>query len=511
MSGSKEPLFDADAWRPNPGRQELFIRHPANVVGYGGAAGSGKTDALIFHHIYIAEFETQRWFRNEIEQSRGWGIYFRRLASNLEDSKARFLAMVPKIDRMNGTSGWNESKGTYTYRCGFKYKFAGLEKPRDYMKFQSFQFIEEDFDELTEFEQDQYDWLQTRKRSPDPELRQFLNTRWGSNPVGPGLEWVRRRWIAGKASDQTYRYLTKIKSGKVIPSTEVFIQAFLADNHWLAEDGQYEADLIRNQPHIARIMLEGDWWAQKGNFLGAFWDPRIHVCPQHRIPRNTFRFRSCDFGIGSHSSITWWYVDQDGCFTAYHHLYLHDLTAAEQAARIQEVERHYGDWNWEDDCSMLNGPLDAQCFKRTGTSGPSIAEDFRRHGVPWKKSAKDRFNGLAEVCKRLSARMTFTEESREELALAAISSKPMIRWMDNCKAPIEFLPIIPSDPTTNGEDVLKSYPHLHTLDDTMFACMSRPMAAQLSEEDYDDVLDPDDIREMWRQRDSRKIASVLGK
>lgn len=832
-------------WAPNPGRQEFFMSHPANIVGFGGAVGGGKTDAMLFHHFYLLDFESQRWMRGEINQSQARGIYFRRLAVNLSDAEDRFLSIVAQADPQ-GMAGWNASTHTYKYSCGMKYRFAGMEKPRDYMKFSSFAFTDISFDELTEClphdtdvltdsgwkaigevqvgdsvfsiskgwevsfkrvtklhafdydgplvstnnkhirfavtpnhrmvigtqhkdkrwefrkaselppfplypfhidwngkeekqiscppihgrgigtnanvassvdandwleflgwymsegskfisgkprgfssprvsiaqtkpapdldalmkrlpwrsksdgaggwsifsrqlfemlpngnckekrvprwimglckpqlkiffdafargdghrvkkggietggvviglanegliddlqeiaarlgrrarkgfylgklkrypgkeypchtlsvygydgknvmdrpknkitipykgtvrcltveenhtflcryqgrmfwsgncEEEQFDHLFTRIRSSDPALRQFFRMSWASNPIGPGLAWVRRRFIAGKKSDVTYVRTITNADGSKHKISECFIQAYLKDNPKLAEGGEYEAALRSSKPHIANILLHGDWWAQKGNFLGAFWDNRVHIVKDHRVPKNVFRFRSCDFGIGSHSSITWWYVDADGCFTAYHNLYLHDMTAPQQADRMREVEEHYGDWNIDDKMSMLNGPLDAQCFKRHGASGPTIAEDFRRKGFPWRPSAKDRFNGLAEVCKRLGARIP---APKHESVISTSSAKGMIRWMERCKAPIEYLPIIPADENNPGE-VLKKYRHLHTLDDTMFACMTRPIKPQAEEDDWDEA----EVRSAWRRKDTRRIASIL--
>lgn len=487
-------------WAPNPGRQTLFYTHPANIVGFGGAAGGGKSDAMLFHHFYVLDFETQRWMRGEISQSRARGIYFRRLAANLSEAEDRFLSIAPQTNA-NGMDGWNASTHTYKYPCGMKYRFAGMEKPRDYMKHQSFSYTDVSMDELTENEEEQFDYIFTRIRSADEALRPFHRLSWGTNPVGPGLDWVRKRFIAGRKSDVTYIRKIKNSDGSIHEISEVFIQAYLKDNPFLATGGEYEAALRASKPHIANILLHGDWWAQKGNFLGAFWDSNVHIVKDHKVPRGVFRFRSCDFGIGSHSSITWWYVDADGCFTAYHNLYLHDLTAPQQADRMREVEEHYGDWNGEDKMSMLNGPLDAQCFKRHGASGPTIAEDFRRKGFPWRPSAKDRFNGLAEVCKRLGARIPRPEH---EAAISKASAKGMIRWMERCKAPIEYLPIIPADENNPGE-VMKKYRHLHSLDDTMFACMTRPIRPAKEEDDWDE----EEVKSAWRRKDMRRIASIL--
>lgn len=510
MSPLNEDIPFHEIWAPNAGRQTQFYTHPARTVGYGGSAGSGKSAAMLNHHWYILAFENQRYERGEISKSRAWCVYFRRTTPNLQQAWDHAVRLFPLADRREDMRGWNQSDLIYTYQCGLKYKFAHIEKLTDYYKYYSFEFVEQDWDELTEFEEEQFDQLGTRLRTSDPHLTRFLNVRWGSNPVGPGLEWVRRRFVSGRESGRTYRVPIKLGDGRIIYHDEVFIQAFLKDNPYLDADGQYEAALRRNKPHIAATLLQGNWYHAKGNFLGQFWSPQYHICENHDIPPHVFRFRSMDFGIHAHSSITWWYVDADGCFTAYFNLYIKELTAPQLAERIREVERHFGDWNEDEDRSMLNfgSPLDAQCFKRAGNSGPTIAEDFRRRGITWQKSSKDRKNGLAEVCKRLATYLPLDGKAPPR-GQDLVDKKPLARWMKRCEAPLKYLPIVPADPLRPGEVNLR-YKHLHTLDDSMFAFMTRPLLGSQANDNADDYDEDEDDIKAWRRRnDSRRIASIF--
>ncbi len=458
-----------------------------------------NTEGLLFQHVYLLDFENQRVARGEISRSKAYVGFFRRVMPNLRQSIDRVLRTFPLIDPAAGSKGWHTGDNTYTFSCGLKFMFGHMEKPADFLKYYGFEFTQLRFDELTEFEEEQYDQLGTRLRSPDAAHGRFMNIRWGTNPVGPGLEWVRRRFVEIAPPGTTVRVPVKLGDGRTIYQDQVFIQSFLKDNPYLHNDGRYEAALRKNKPHIVKALMEGNWYVNTGALLADFFDPAIHVCENHKIPPNVFRFRSGDFGIHHNTSITWWYVDNDGCMTAYHNLYVKGLTAPQIAARVREIERYYGDWDYENNRSLLNGPLDAQCFKRSGNSGPTIAGDFWESGVMWRKSSKDRPNGIAEVCKRLQGRVVTAKDDKGN----PTAQKPMIRWMKRCEAPIKKLPLIPADPLT-GDDV-KNNVEDDVLDDTIFACMSKPLkgGALDSPSAYDDDDDEDDVKARLARKQAR--------
>jgi hypothetical protein len=332
--------------------------------------------------------------------------------------------------------------------------------------------------------------MDTRLRTSDKALAPMLQICAASNPDGEGLLWVRDMFIDGKEPEVVYRVETKTSNGKIINYDQVFIPGRLKDNRVLYESGQYEASLMNKRPEVREAILEGNWWFASGAFLAETWDSKVHVVPNYPLPPHPNVARSGDFGIRSFSSITWWLIDRDGAFTAFHNLYVKNHTAEMLADRIREIEEHYGLWDDERNESRVTGPLDEDCFNRSNTSHPNIAEAMRKRGVRWRKSKKDRFNGAAEIVGRLTARIPGATEGEPE--------RPMIRWMERCVAPIKTLPVLRADPNdpndvdTKGED--------HCWDDTYYMCLWRPMKPRDSENDWEDDDDDDNVVSLASRR-----------
>lgn len=466
---------------PFPGQQYKFFQRTERIVFYGGAGGGGKSICGMAKFGQQLAVERGRITAGEITASRAWGLYLRRNTTDLKQAIDKSEELFTDIDP-DAEFNVNSHLWTFPNYGNAKFEFGHMEHERSKYKYKSNAYTYVFVDELTEFTETQFDYIDTRLRTTDPVLEQMLQVCAGSNPDGAGLLWVRDRFIDGKEPEVVYRIETRTSSGKVINYDQVFIPAKLKDNPVLYESGQYEASLLNKRPEVREAILEGNWWITPGAFLANAWDTRFHVCPNHEVPRNAYVCRSGDFGILAPSSITWWYVDREGAFTAFHNLYVRNHDAVMLAGKISEIEQHYGFWDEENNCSRLTGPLDEDCFNRASNGGPSIAEAMRRNGVRWRRSRKDRFNGAAEIVSRLLARIPGATEDEED--------RPMLRWMERCVSPIKTIPVLrvdpndPNDVDTKGED--------HCWDDTMYMCLWRPMKGRSendnADEDEDDVV-----------------------
>jgi hypothetical protein len=439
--------------------------------------------------------ERERFARGEISKSQAWGMYFRRTMPDLKEAIDRGYSFFQDIDP---DATFNVNDHTWTIpSCGdAKFEYAHIENEASRFKYKSRNLTYVYIDELTEFTRVMWEYMDTRIRTVDPVLEPMLQLCAGSNPDGPGLLWVRKQFIENKVPEVVYRKMTRLEDGRLIPYDQVFIPAKLSDNPILYASGRYEASLRNKRPEVREAILNGNWYINPGAYFANIWDTRYHVVPNHDVPRNARIWRSCDPGIANPASVTWYYEDRDGGLTGIHNLYVRNHDAAMLAGRIREIETHYGWWDEESNRSSITGPMDEDAFNRNLSGGPTYARVMAQCGVRWLRSRKDRFNGISEVVRRMNARVKSIHPGEDD--------RPLIRWMERCRAPIETIPVLQADPNnpedvdTKGED--------HAYDDLMYICLHR--MPRHVEETQDD--DDEDIVDLDRYRERRYRSGSMG-
>lgn len=484
---------------PFPGQQTKFFERAEREVFYGGAGGGGKSLCGMGKYGQQLAVERERFERGLISKSKAWGLYLRRTMPDLNQAIDRSYQFFKDIDP---EADYNVNDHIWVLpSCGnAHFQFGHMQTEKDKYKYKSAEFTYIFFDELTEFTETMYEYMDTRLRTTDIALEPMLQICSASNPDGPGLLWVRKRFIEGKEPEVVYRKLTRLRDGRTIPYDSVFIPAKLDDNPVLMESGTYEASLMNKRPEVREAILNGNWWINPGAFLAEVWDSRYHVCPNHEVPKNATVFRTCDPAPTSPSSVTWWYEGKEGGFTGVHNLYVRNHDSAMLAARIREIEIHYGWWDEEANCSKIVGPIDEDAFSKNNAGGPSYAKIHRDAGIRWVRSKKDRFNGTAEVVRRLNMRIKSDRPGEDDI--------PGLRWMERCKAPIETIPVLQSDPNdpndvdTKGED--------HCWDETRYGCMYRPLRTHATSQDDEDDDNVVDLNKYRRTADGGSLGTPPG-
>lgn len=340
--------------------------------------------------------------------------------------------------------------------------------------------------------------MDTRIRTSDPILANMLQLCSASNPDGAGLLWVRKRFIEKKEPEVTYRKLTRLRDGRVMNYDSVFIPAKLDDNPVLLAQGNYEASLLNKRPEVREAILHGNWYVNPGAFLADIWDTPAHVVPNHPVPKNAHVFRMCDPGLTAPSAVLWAYVDSEQAMTVFHALNVRNHDAAMLAGRIREIEMYYGYWDDEANESTLNGPIDEDAFSRNLAGGPSYAKVMKECGIRWVRSKKDRFNGTAEVVRRLN--------SRVKSLMPGVPDRPMLRFMERCTSPIETLPVLQADP--NDPNDVDTKGNDHDWDAVRYGCMYRRLFGGKKETDDDDDLD--NVADMSEYRRRGSGSGTLG-
>ena len=229
-------------------KQLAFLLLDNSEALYGGAAGGGKSDALLMAALQYVDEPTYS------------ALLLRRSYADLALPGA--LMDRAKEWLMPTDAHWRESSKTWTFPSGATLSFGYLEHTGDEYRYQSteFQFI--GFDELTQFEEKQYRYMFSRlRRLADSSAP--LRMRTASNPGGIGHEWVRSRFI----------------DEDPLKSRRVFISARLPDNPYLDQEA-YIDSLNQLDPVTRRQLLQGDWTArQPGNLFQREWFDVVEDVP----------------------------------------------------------------------------------------------------------------------------------------------------------------------------------------------------------------------------------------
>lgn len=231
---------------PHP-KQAEFLCLPQREALYGGAAGGGKSDALLMGALQYVDVPGYS------------ALLLRRTFPQL--SLPNSLIPRAKDWLANTGASWNEQRKAFLFPSGAVLQFGHLESEKDKYNYQSAELQYIGFDELTQFTETQYRYLFSRLRrlegAPVP-----LRMRGASNPGGEGHGWVRRRFMVEKADGR------------------VFVPAKLSENPSLDRE-EYERSLSELD-HITRAqLLSGDWDIESGGRLfQREWFPIVSEAPK---------------------------------------------------------------------------------------------------------------------------------------------------------------------------------------------------------------------------------------
>jgi hypothetical protein len=436
---------------PNEGPQTEFLAASEREVLYGGAAGGGKSFGLLA--------DPMRYFSNPNFN----GLILRRTNDELRELIWKSQELYPRAFK---GAKWAEKKSQWTFPSGAKLWLTYLDRDQDVLRYQGQSFSYIAVDELTQYpSQFCWDYLRSRLRTTDPTLPIFMRAT--TNPGGIGMGWVKRTFI-DPAPANTKFIAKDVDSGEdlVYPEGHArageplfyrrFIPARLSDNPYLMEGGQYEANLLSLPEMQRRQLLEGDWSVTDGAAFPEFRQ-KHHVIEPYDIPTDWMRFRSCDYGYSSFSSVHWFAVDPSyDTLICYRELYVTKHTGRDLARAILEAEGSE---------RIQYGVLDSSCWHNRGQLGPSIAEEMISQGCRWRPS--DRTNG---------ARIAGKNRLHELLKVNEDTELAGMQFFNTCRQVIADLPLIPSDPK-GGDDIdARTSQQRHTYDSIRYAAMSRPRA-----------------------------------
>lgn len=191
--------------RPTP-KQQAFLLLDCLEALYGGAAGGGKTDALLMAALQYVD-------------TPGYAALL--LRRTFADLALPGAIMDRSHEWLRGTDAvWSEREKTWTFPSGATLTFGYLAADGDKYRYQGSELTFCGFDELTQFTQEQYTYLFSRLRRLEG-VDIPLRMRAASNPGGIGHGWVYERFMPDLTPDATEH---RRQTGRI------FIPARLGDN-----------------------------------------------------------------------------------------------------------------------------------------------------------------------------------------------------------------------------------------------------------------------------------------
>lgn len=272
---------------PQVGPQTEFLATTADIAIYGGAAGGGKSYALLLEPI--------RHFSN----SRFGAVIFRRNSTQVRNEGGLWDESVSLYGGLG--SHPREAQLEWVFPSGMRVKFAHLEYDRSVFDWQGSQIPFIGFDELTHFTEKQFFYMLSRNRSTSGVPGYIRAT---CNPDADS--WVRKLvdwWIDGEGypikelagvlrwfirqgdnlvwGDSRQELLDKY-GPKQLPKSLTFIPSNIHDNQILIKkDPSYLASL-NALTRVDRMRLLGGNWnirATAGTMFRSEWFPVIDAIP----------------------------------------------------------------------------------------------------------------------------------------------------------------------------------------------------------------------------------------
>lgn len=261
---------------PQAGPQTMFMMSSADIIVYGGAAGGGKTYALLLEglrHKDVKGFGSVI-FRHNYNQITAEG--------GLWDASNKLYSQVPDAQpRKSPKLHWK-------FTGGAKLNFAHIEREEDLQSWQGTEIAYIGFDELTHFTKHQFLYMLSRNRTTcgvRPYVRATCNPDADSWVAELISWWIDQdtgyaipersgqiRWMSTindviyfhATWEESYQHALEMgiaeEDALIMPKSFTFVASSLEDNKILMEtDPGYKANLMAMTEVDRERLLKGNW------------------------------------------------------------------------------------------------------------------------------------------------------------------------------------------------------------------------------------------------------------
>lgn len=284
---------------PTP-KQRAFLLLPEREAFYGGAAGGGKSDALLMGALQYVDVP---------------GYHALIIRKTLADAKKPGSIMFRAREWLSGTPArWVADENAFyfpTRGLPAVLKFGKLANIGDAYEYQGSDYQYIGFDELTHFYESDFEYVTTRLRRGicpyhniaageidwrcascreyAPLYRVPLRVRTASNPGGLGHIWVKRRYAIQKIPGRTTPSGRPLHAGT--NPDRPHIPAFIEDNPFLDQQSYIQQLKEIEDPVTREQLLSGDWGISEDGRFKQHWAKRYNVNhPWYEVGERTWRY-----------------------------------------------------------------------------------------------------------------------------------------------------------------------------------------------------------------------------
>ncbi len=283
---------DHYSWMPATAAQKAALESRADILLFGGSAGSLKTETMLMDAVQ--EFDNPNLraivFRSSFVEM-----------TDLIDKTRRLYAPLGGV--FTGSPKW-----TWRFPSGATIRFAYMKTDEDVWKYLGPRYSFIGFDESTLHTEKQVRNILGRLSATDRSLH--LRVRLTSNPGNVGAAWHQNLFLRGQCpvhnplgaaqSGRLYRDCCWPSDGAAIPFSVAFIPGKLSDHTLL--DAQYAQRLHMMAGGAAAAMEQGCWCTLEGAYFPFVHAGLVRPLAEAGVAWWHNHFLSIDYGYGKSSS-----------------------------------------------------------------------------------------------------------------------------------------------------------------------------------------------------------------
>lgn len=242
---------------PTP-KQQAFVEYSGLEGLYGGAAGGGKSDALLMSALKYVHVQCYA------------ALILRR---TFPDLSLKGAIMDRSHDWLRGSDAiWDAQNKRWRFPSGASLTFGYLENPGDELRYQGAEFQYIGIDEVTQFLRPQYTYMFSRLRKANVDVP--LRMRGATNPGGIGHTWIKERFAIPDEvrMDEVY-----------IANDRAFFPAVLDDNPFIDRDS-YERSLAQLEYVTRQQLRYGSWRQDTSTLVYSFDEDRDCIEGLPKLP-----------------------------------------------------------------------------------------------------------------------------------------------------------------------------------------------------------------------------------